>query len=148
MPGEEIMFFRQVEGENGVNDTTQTPLAGAQWRDTTITVDGPEASTCPGKKLGETGLGYWIAEPEDENDTEPTFYAPTHIASGYRCSAAPFYSEEQCQKYLQELAPLMDWNRPREQLIADPAYSPEKINEINKRHWIEDAAAKAGGGRW
>lgn len=114
-----------------------------RWQDATIFLAGPDGdSTRSGKILGKTGLGYYVTSPYTPR------YGPVHLASGYRCSADLFYSEEQCQQYLQELAALMNWNQPREQLIADPAYSPEKINEINKRHWIEDASVSAGGGQW
>ena len=132
-----------------MNDTAQAPLQGAEWQDCTVTVAGPEVSTYPGKKLGETGLGYWIAGPEDENDTEPTFYAPTHILSGYRLSlAGPFYSEEHCQQFIKELASLTDWNCPREELNAKLVPLSQQYLEIYRKHIFEDAGATAGGGAW
>jgi hypothetical protein len=124
-----------------MDNTTPAPLQGAQFEDTTITLAGVN-TTYAGKKLGDTGLGYWIS------DGKPAFYAPTHILSGYKVSAEIFYSEEVCQHYIEELAKLMNWNRPLEMLVKDSAYQPEQINALAKKFWIEDAAETAGGGRW
>jgi hypothetical protein len=115
----------------------------AEWRDTTITLAGAGASH-PGKELVGSGLGYWIGKDKGE----PTFYAPTHLASGYKASAATFYSEDTCKQFIIELTPLMNWNQPLSTLAKDPAYQPEKFNALAKKFWIEDAAATAGGGKW
>ncbi len=133
-----------------MSNDTQAHLQGAQeWQDCTVTVAGPEISTYPGKKLGETGLGYWIAEQEDEDDTEPTFYAPTHIPSGHRLSpAGPFFSEEHCQSFIKELASLTNWNCPREELNARLIPLSQQYLEIYRKHIFEDAADTAGGGQW
>lgn len=122
-----------------MNDTTQAPLQGFQ--DIQIYVPLFDRYY-PGKELTGTGLGYCIASHGEEQ-----FFVPTHLLSSY-AAGAPFYSEEQCQKYLQELAPLMNWNQPLEQLAKDPAYQPEKFNALVKKYWIEDAGATAGGGQW
>lgn len=122
---------------------TQAPLQGAQWEDTQIYVPFFDRSYL-GRELVGSGLGYVIAS----QNKETTFFVPTHILSGYAASAESFYSEEMCQKYLQELAPLMNWNQPLEALAKDPAYQPKKFQELAKKFWIEDAGATAGGGRW
>jgi hypothetical protein len=104
------------------------------WRDTTITLAGIGTSH-PGKELVGAGLGYWIGKDKGE----PTFYAPTHILSGYKASAATFYSEDICKQFMTALAELMNWNRPIKDLVEDPAYQPEQFNELAKKYWIEDA---------
>lgn len=121
-----------------MNTAEQKPQ---EWRDATITIAGSGASY-PGKELVGSGLGYWIGEDK------PTFYAPTHLLSGYKASGATFYSEKVCQQFIVELAELMNWNRPINALVADPAYQPEQLNELAKKYWIEDAGVTAGGGRW
>jgi hypothetical protein len=125
-----------------VNNDTQAPLQGAEFRDTQIYVPFFDAFH-PGKELVGPGLGYCIASQGKE-----AFFVPTHIQSGYAASAESFYSEEMCQKYLQELAPLMNWNQPLEALVKDSAYQPKKFQELAKKYWIEDAGATAGGGQW
>jgi hypothetical protein len=125
-----------------MDNTTQTPPAGVEFRDIQIYVPLFE-TFYPGKELVRSGLGYCIASQGKE-----AFFVPTHILSGYSASAEPFYSEEVCQKYLQELAKLMNWNQPLEVLVKDPAYQPKKFQELAKKFWIEDASQTAGGGQW
>jgi hypothetical protein len=132
-----------------MDNTTQAPCKGAQFESITITILGYQGgSTWPGRKLGDTGLGYWIAGPEDEEDNGPTFYQPTHIPSGYAACSDRFYSEEQCQNYIKALAPLLNWNVPLEALVANPNYPPKELTEIYHKYILEDAAATAGGGAW
>lgn len=124
------------------DNNAQAPLQGAQeWRETHIYVPLFD-KLYPGKELVGSGLGYVIASKGKE-----AFFVPTHIASGYSAGAS-FYSEEMCQRYLQELVPLMDWNQPLEALAKDAAYQPEKFNALAKKYWIEDAGQTAGGERW
>lgn len=121
------------------SDTTQAPLQG--WQDAQIYVPLFETFH-PGKELAGTGLGYVIASQGDK-----ALFVPTHMISGYSAGMS-FYSEEMCQKYLQELAPLMNWNQPISSLAKDPAYQPGTFNALAKKYWIDDAGATAGGGRW
>lgn len=123
-----------------MNTAEQKPQ---EWRKTTITIAGTGASY-PGKELIGSGLGYWIGKDKGE----PTFYAPTHLMSGYKASGATFYSEDICKQFIVELAKLMNWSRPISALVEDPAYQPEKLNALAKKYWIDDAGATAGGGRW
>ena len=80
----------------------------------------------PGKIAVGTGLGYWIGEQEPGNAYR--FYALTHLPSGYKFPVGFLHDEEVARRIIERIAPLMNWDRPLEQLYADPGFS-----EANQR---------------
>ncbi|SRR6266699_928816 len=94
-----------------------------------LTTDQPATKEYPGKEAVGTGIGYWIGE---EEPPERTFYALTHLPTGYRMFTDFIFSEQAVQLIIEKIAPLIDWNRPLEQLIADPGYKGviAKVSQI------------------
>jgi hypothetical protein len=117
----------------------------AKWSDAEIPFAGILndeyiKTTYSGKELIGTGLGYY-----KRND----LCKATHIQSGFGFGP-DFSDEEVCQQYIVEIAKLpVNWHDSKEQVIAAiKGDIREQFNALNKKHEFEDAAAKAGGGRW
>lgn len=93
----------------------------------------------PGFVAVGTGLGYYIDEKPKEpakfftmnangkeievyRNEDDTRYCPTHLATG-KSLQYWFYTEEQCKQYIEEIAPLLDWILPLEEMLKLPAWS-------------------------
>lgn len=131
-----------LQGEPSVNE--QTPQFTFEEATIRIRVHlEHEYKEHPGKMLKidgkATGLGYWGI----------SIYAASHIPSGYGIKGA-FHDERCMQQFLCAIAPLIDWNQSKDDLVADAGYAEciQKVNALWETWHVEDAAATAGWGAW
>lgn len=67
-----------------------------------------------GAILDGSGLGYW-------HNKHKNTYQPTHLDSGLALMGE-YRSKEYTQQWLGAIAPLTDWTRSAESLLADPTW--------------------------
>lgn len=104
-----------------------------EWKLTIFTSTNPqgETSTHQAKEAVGTGLGYVIYEPGDDEPDEIPFHAVTHMPSGSRLHRSPILHEQQAKRFVAALLPLLNWNRPTDELTADPEYK-NAIMQVGK----------------